>query len=53
MERLLSFRPVTTTAIRMIGEASHTRHWRSQRTPFTSITELGVYGPVPGLTGDD
>jgi hypothetical protein len=53
VERLLSFRPVTTTAIRLIGEAGHTRHWRSKRTPFTSITELGVYGPVPGLPGDD
>jgi hypothetical protein len=53
VERRLSFRPVTTTAIRMIGDAGHTRHWRSRETPFTSITELGVFGPVPGLPGGD
>ena len=53
VERLLGFEPVTTTAIRLIGDAGTAEHWRDPPTPFTSIAELGVYGPVPGLPGDD
>jgi hypothetical protein len=53
VERLLAFEPVTTTAIRLIGGAGTAEHWRDPPTFFTSITELGVYGPVPGLLGDD
>jgi hypothetical protein len=53
VERLLAFEPVTTTAIRMIGDAGTAEHWRDPPTFFTSIAELGVYGPVPGLSRDD
>ncbi len=47
VEYLLAFRPVTTTAIRIIGDAGGARHWRSKRTYFTSISELSVHGPLP------
>jgi len=47
VEYLLAFEPVKTTAIRMIGQAGGTRHWSSKQTYFTSITELGVHGPLP------
>ena len=47
VEYLLAFRPVSTTAIRIIGDAGGTRHWHSKRTCFTSITELSVYGSLP------
>jgi hypothetical protein len=53
VERLLAFAPVTTGAIRIIGDAGTAEHWRDPPTFFTSIAELGVYGPVPGLPGDD
>jgi hypothetical protein len=53
VERLLAFEPVTTTAIRMIGDAGTAEHWRDPPTFFTSIAELRVYAPVPGLPGDD
>jgi hypothetical protein len=53
VERLIAFEPVTTTAIRMIGDAGTAEHWRDPPTHFTSIAELGVYGPVPGLRRDD
>jgi hypothetical protein len=53
VERLLVFEPVTTTAIRLIGDAGTAEHWRDPPTFFTSIAELGVYGPVPGLPGED
>ena len=48
VEYLLAFRPVTTTAVRIIGDAGGTAHWHSKRTYFTSITELTVHGPLPG-----
>lgn len=48
VEYLLAFRPVTTTAIRIIGDAGGADHWRSGRTNFTSISELSVHGPLPG-----
>jgi hypothetical protein len=51
VERLLAFEPVTTTAIRIVGDAGTAEHWRDPPTPFTSITELGAYAPVPGLSG--
>ena len=47
VEYLLAFRPVTTKAIRMIGDAGGTKHWRSKRTFFTSISELSAHGPLP------
>ena len=47
VEYLLAFRPVETKAIRMIGEAGGTRHWHSELTYFTSITELSVHGALP------
>ena len=48
VEYLLAFRPVETTAVRIIGDAGGTDHWRSSRTYFTSISELTVHGPLPG-----
>ncbi len=48
VEYLLAFRPVTTTAVRIIGDAGGTAHWRSSPTYFTSITELSAHGPLPG-----
>jgi hypothetical protein len=56
VEYLLAFKPVKTTAIRMIGEAAEVDHWSIQWpdkpsrvcvSHFTSITELSVYGPLP------
>ncbi len=47
VEYLLAFRPVTTTAIRIIGDAGTAAHWRSELTHFASITELSVHGPLP------
>lgn len=49
VEYMLSFEPVSTKAIRIIGQAGGGYHWYSQNnTPyFTSITELSVYGPFP------
>ncbi len=46
VEHLLAFRPVKTTAIRIIGDAGGTVHWHSKRTFFTSISELTVHGPL-------
>jgi hypothetical protein len=48
VEYLLAFKPVETTAIRIIGEAGTARHWRNKAYRFTSITELTVHGPLPG-----
>ncbi len=48
VEYLLAFQPVQTTAIRLIGDAGTVEHWYSKSTPFTSITELSVHGPLPG-----
>ena len=52
VEYLLAFNPVTTKAIRIIGNAGGGDHWFSKnKTPyFTSITELSVYEPLPELT---
>ena len=47
VEYLLAFRPVKTTAVRIIGDSGGTDHWRSGRTYFTSISELSVHGPLP------
>ncbi len=47
VEYLLAFKPVETTAIRMIGDAGGVKHWYSKFTHFTSITELSVHGPLP------
>jgi hypothetical protein len=51
LERLLAFEPVTTTAIRIRGAAGGAPHWHSKLTYFTSISELGAYGPLPGRPG--
>lgn len=48
VEYLLAFRPVRATAVRIIGDAGGTDHWRGSRTHFTSISELSVHGPLPG-----
>lgn len=48
VEYLLAFRPVNTTAVRIIGDAGGTQHWRGNQTYFTSISELSVHGPLPG-----
>ena len=47
VEYLLAFRPVETTAVRIIGDAGGTDHWRGSRTYFTSISELTVHGALP------
>lgn len=47
VEYLLAFKPVKTTAIRMIGKAGGVEHWFSKFTHFTSITELSVHGALP------
>lgn len=39
----LKFKPVKTSAIRIIGESGGTEHWHSKFTRFTSITELTVH----------
>ena len=51
VEYLISFTPVSTKAIRIIGEAGGGEHWFSKdKTPyFTSITELSVHEPLPGI----
>jgi hypothetical protein len=49
VEYLIAFAPVTTTAIRMAGEAGSQAPWTGQQRYFTSITELGAYGPIPGI----
>ena len=47
VEYLLAFKPVETTAIRLIGDAGTAKHWRNKAYRFTSITELSVHGPLP------
>jgi len=47
VEYLLAFRPVETTAIRLIGQAGSARHWRDGTIYFTSISELSVHGALP------
>jgi len=46
VEYLLAFKPVKTTAIRIIGDAGGSKHWYSKPAYFTSISELSVYGPL-------
>jgi hypothetical protein len=48
VEYLLAFKPVKATAVRLFGEAGHETPWTGKQRYFTSITELGVYGPLPG-----
>lgn len=48
VEYLLAFEPVRTRAIRVIVQAGGSHHWRSALSYFTSITELGAYGRLPG-----
>jgi ADP-ribosylglycohydrolase/Putative Ig domain len=42
----LTFDPVETMAVRIIGNAGGTKHWKNPELHFTSISELEVYGPV-------
>lgn len=42
----LRFDAVTTTAIRVIGTAGATTHWKNPKLYFTSVAELEVYGPL-------
>jgi hypothetical protein len=46
-EYVIAFEPVTTTAIRVTGNAP--RPGRDEGRTFTSVTEVSVYPPVPGL----
>jgi hypothetical protein len=46
-EYVIAFEPVTTTAIRVVGDAS--RPPRPDQRTFTSVTELSVYPPLAGL----
>lgn len=43
VEYMLSFDPVKTKAIRIIGDAGGAPHWYSRDIYFTSISELSVY----------
>ncbi len=47
VEYLLAFKLVTTTAIRIIGNAGSAPHWSGKQAAFTSITELAVYPGLP------
>ena len=46
VEYLLAFKQVQTTAVRIIGYAGAAKHWYSEFTRFTSITELSVHGQL-------
>ena len=49
VEYLLAFRPVQTTAVRTIGNAGGVARGGGRPSmTFTSISELGAYGPLPG-----
>jgi len=48
IEYFISFSEVSTVAIRIIGDATHIRHWHKNSnkvSPFISVTELSVYNP--------
>ncbi|MEE9571633.1 MAG: ADP-ribosylglycohydrolase family protein [Candidatus Neomarinimicrobiota bacterium] len=49
VEYVMTFKSVKTRAIRIIGKAGGVEHWYSKLTHFTSVTELSVHGPLPGL----
>jgi hypothetical protein len=47
IEYYITFDPVNTTAVRIIGDAVNAGHWDADSdnvSPFTSIVELSVYG---------
>jgi len=46
VEYTLSFKPVETKAIRIIGDAGGGEHWYGKPAYFTSISELSVYEPL-------
>jgi hypothetical protein len=48
VEYLLAFKPIHTDAIRMCGEAGTSTPWKGKQSYFTSLSELGAYGPLPG-----
>ena len=48
IEYFITFSPVNSKAIRIIGDATHAEHWHEKTrevSPFVSITELSVYNP--------
>ncbi|MDR1937462.1 MAG: ADP-ribosylglycohydrolase family protein [Tannerellaceae bacterium] len=48
IEYFISFKPVKTKAVRIIGDATLYEHWHRNSmsvSPFVSITELSVYKP--------
>lgn len=49
VEYLLAFKPVRTTAIRIIGNAGGSKHWYSKPAYFTSISELSAHGRLPNF----
>ena len=50
VEYILTFQPVTTKAIRIIGTAGGLEHWHENIIyHFSSITELSVYKEIQGL----
>ncbi len=54
VEYLISFEPLNTRGIRIIGDAAGIPHWATTPkyevlTFFTSISELTVHGPLPPL----
>lgn len=42
----INFDPVESTAVRIIGNAGGTKHWRNPELHFTSVSELEVYAPL-------
>lgn len=50
VEYILTFKPVNTKAVRIIGEAGGLQHWFVKDIyHFTSISELSVYSSIKGL----
>jgi hypothetical protein len=47
VEYLMTFAPVQTSAIRIIGPAGGIKPFSGKEAYFTSITELAVYPPLP------
>ena len=48
IEYFISFSPVSTNAIRIIGDATLVEHWHKKTnevSPFISVSELSVYNP--------
>ena len=50
VEYILTFEPVNTKAIKIVGNAGGIKHWHEDTIyHFSSISELSVYSSIPGL----